>query len=144
MPPGVKLAPLHEVVAVAEADEARIDLVNRYVVTRLAGPIAEMIHIANRLDAMNCPVNWSRWRARWKLKLKRREDADLDFAFATIFGWCRCRNAIEIDDRLKQLWKQAEGVLRRTDHWGQVELLAAALAEHDALTGAEALEIIRS
>jgi hypothetical protein len=93
---------------------------------------------------MDCRVSWSRWRARWKDKLRRRDDVDLDFAYATIFGWCRCRNATEIDERMKQLWKQAEGTLRRTDHWGQVERLAAALMEHDALTGAEAIDIIRS
>lgn len=142
-PPGVKLVPLHEVVALAEVDVAKIELVSRYVETRLAGPIAEMIHIAKVLEAMDCRVNWSRWRARWKAKLLRREDVDTDFAYATIFGWCRCRNGTEIGQRFNQLWKQSEGLLRRTDTWAQVERLAEVLMERDALTGAEALEVIR-
>jgi hypothetical protein len=143
-PPGVKLAPLHEIVALAEADVAKIELVSRYVETRLAGPIAEMIHSAKVLESMDCSISWPRWRARWKAKLLRREDTDLDFAYATIFGWCRCRNAAEIEQRLNQLWKQSEGLLRRSDTWIQVERLVQVLIEHDALTGAEALEVIRT
>jgi hypothetical protein len=144
VPPHVRLAPLHEVIAVAEAEEAKIDLVRRYVVARLAGPVAGMIHSANLFRALGHTVNWPRWRLRWKNKLERQEDADLDFAFATIFGWCRCRNVKELHERLAAWWKETEGLLRRTDHWRQVECLAAALIERDVLTGAEAIDILRS
>lgn len=144
MPPHVRLAPLHEVVAVAEAEEAKIDLVRRYVVARLAGPVAEMIHSAKLFQARGHSVSWPRWRLRWESKLARQEDADFDFAYGIVFGGCRCRNVEELDQCLAVWWKKTEGLLRRTDHWRQVEGLAAVLIERDVLTGAEAIDILRS
>lgn len=122
---------------------AKLELLHRHLLTRLAGNVAEMIYTIQRFRALGHEVNWTRWRARWFRNLYRRSEADNDWGYAAIISWSDSKNAAEVCASLESHWKQCEKILRHPACWKQVQLLVEVLRRRPRMSGKEAFSVIR-
>ena len=143
-PPGTRLMSLDKVLERAKAGDEVTDLVERYIMVRLAGPITEMVRAAYQWEAKQHVVCWRRWRKRWKWLFTRANDRDIDTAFAIALGWFDREAESDLDTRLDELWKDVESLIRRANIWAKIQTLAGELLRVDVMTGTQAIRLIES
>ena len=143
-PPSTKLPSIDQLLSVAKTETELADIAQKYAMTRLAGPAAEMNYAAERFRVQNHIVNWPRWSKCWRSKLFYDEDVDADSAYAIAFAWSNCKTGEELRKRFQQLWRQTELLLLRKDNWDRTERLSHALLKKDVLTGKEAIQVIEA
>ncbi|ADB18368.1 hypothetical protein Psta_3713 [Pirellula staleyi DSM 6068] len=93
---GVRFASLTTEMHLMSGASAKLDLLHRHLLIRLAGNVAEMIYTIQRFRSLGHDVNWTRWRSRRLRNLYRRSEADNDWGYAAIISWSDSKNAAEV------------------------------------------------